>query len=140
VDLAKAFDGYERTKASDTALEKKGKQKEAELEGRVNELKKLREHLELLNDASREAKLREIEVKTDELKRFRANTARELRRERDEVARSILQEVHQIVADYAKANGFSMILDERQILYGQPGDDVTDAVLKQLNSRYNARR
>jgi len=140
VDLAKAFDGYERTKASDTELEKKGKQKEAELEGRVNELKKLREHLELLNDASREAKLREIEAKTDELKRFRANAARELRRERDEVARSILQEVHQIVADYAKANGFSMILDERQILYGQPGDDVTDAVLKQLNSRYNARR
>lgn len=140
VELGKVFDGYARTKRSDAELEKKGKQKEAELEGRVNELKKLREQLELLNEASRDAKVRDIEAKADEVKRFRANAARDLRRERDEVARSILQEVRQAVTDYAKANGFSMIFEERSVLYGQPGYDVTDAVLQQLNSRYNARR
>jgi outer membrane protein len=139
VDVGKLFDHYERTKASEAVLEKKGKQREAELEGRVNELKKLRESLELLNDKAREAKAREIEAKADELKRFRANTARDLRSERDDVAQQILKEIESVVVDYGKTNGFSIVLDERTILYGQPTYDVTDEVLSLLNSRYKAK-
>lgn len=135
VNLAKVFDGYERTKASDAVLEGKGKQKETEFEGRMNELKKLRQNLELLNDQVREAKTREVEEKADELQRFRANTARDLRRERDKIAKEILAEIQRGVEEYAKANGFSLILDERSLLYGQPAYDVTDAILTQLNSR-----
>ena len=140
VNVAKVFDGYERTKVSDAALEKKGQQKESELEGRLNELKKLRESLELMNDESRDTKVRDIEAKADELKRFRANAARDLRRERDEIAQEILKEIRQTVEAYAKANGFSLMLDERSILFGQAGFEATDAVLKDLNSRYGARR
>jgi outer membrane protein len=139
VDMGKLFDNYERTKTSEAVLEKKGKQKEAELEGRVNELKKLRESLELLNDKAREAKAREIEAKADELKRFRTNTARDLRQERDEMAQRILQEIQAVVTDYGKTNGFSMILDERTMLYGRPTYDATDEVLALLNSRYKAK-
>ena len=133
VDVAKLFDNYERTKASDAALEGKGKQKEAELEGRVNDLKKLRQSLELLNDKAREARAREIEEKADELQRFRNNTARDLRRERDEIAKQILDEIQRAIQEYAKANSFTFILDERFVLFGQPGHDVTDEVLKFLN-------
>ena len=139
VNVGKLFDGYERTKASEAALEKKGKQIEAEFEGRVNELKKLREGLELLNDKAREAKARDIDAKTDELKRFRANSAQDLRGERDEIAQQILKEIQGVVTDYGKTNGFSMILDERMMLYGQPAYDATDAVLTLLNSRYKAK-
>ncbi len=133
VNPAKVFDGYQRTKASDDILEKKGKQKEAELEARMNELKKLRQGLELLADQAKEAKAREIEEKSDELQRFRTNTARDLRRERDTVAKDILKEIQHGVEEYAKANGYSMILDARSLLYGVSGYDVTDQVLQALN-------
>ncbi|MBI1992700.1 MAG: OmpH family outer membrane protein [Candidatus Omnitrophica bacterium] len=135
VDLAKVFDGYERTKQSDAMLEKKGKQKEAELEGRMNELKKLRQGLELLNDEAREAKSREIEERSEELQRFRTAAARDLRRERDKAAKDILQEIRVGIEDYAKANSFSLILDERSLLYGQAAYDATAEMLKLLNSR-----
>ena len=138
VNIAKVFDGYERTKTSDAVLEKTGKQKEAELEGRMGELKKLRQGLELLNDEAREAKTKEAEEKADELQRFRANTARDLRRDRDKVAKEILKEIQDGVEDYAKANNFSLILDQRSLLYAQPVYDVTDGILKLLNSRYAA--
>ncbi len=138
VKLAKVFDGYERTKTSDAMLEKKGKQKEAELEGRMNELKKLRQNLELLNNEAREAKTREIEERSEELQRFRTGTARDLQRERDKVAKDILKEIQDAVEEVAKANGCSLILDERTLLYGVPAYDLTDAVLKVLNSRYTA--
>ena len=134
VNLAKIFDGYERTKASEGDLEKQGKQKDAELQGRLNELKKLREGLELLNDQAREAKTREIEQKSDDLQRFKNTTLRELGRERQKLADSILQDIQRVIIEYAKTNGFSLILQQdKVVLYGQPAYDVTDEVLKALN-------
>ena len=135
VNIGKIFDGYERTKQNDAALEKKGKAKEAELEARVNDLKKMRQNLELLNDSAREAKAREIEERADELQRFRKNTARELQHERDQIGQEILRDIQRAVDDFAKANGFAIILDQRSLVYAQPVYDVTDQILQLLNSR-----
>ena len=135
VNLPKVFDGYERTKRQDTALEKTGKAKQQELEARVNDLKKLRQNLELLNDAAREAKSREVEQRSDELQQFRTSTARDLKREHDKIAQDILKDIQQAIDDYAKANGFAMIFDQRSLFYAQPAYDLTDEVLKLLNSR-----
>lgn len=135
VDLLKVFDGYEKTKAWDTSLEQKGKQKQGELEGRMGELKKLRQNLELLNDQARDARTREIEEKSDELQRFRANAARDIARERDKITKGLLDEIQDGIEEYAKANGFAVILDQRALLYGVQAYDVTDEVLTLLNSR-----
>ena len=134
VSIARVFEGYQRTKNSDAVLEKKGKQKEAELEGRVAELKKLRQNLELMADDAKESKAREIEEKTDELQRFRNATARDLGRERDRIAKELLKEIQQTVEQYGTKNGFAMILDDRSLLYGQPAYDVTDEILNALNA------
>jgi outer membrane protein len=135
VNVGKLFDGYERTQRSDAVLEQKGKQKEAQLEGRINELQKLRESLELLNEEAHEARRRDIEMKADELQRFRQHTAQDLRQERDAIAQGILADIQRVVREYGKANGFSLIIDERLVLYGQAGHDVTDEVLKLLNQQ-----
>jgi len=139
VDLGKVFDGYQATKESDRFLEQKGRQKQTELEGRVTELKKLRESLELLNDQAREARAKELEEKSDEFQRLKSKSQRDLLGERNRIARTILQEIEKAVAEYAKANGFSVILDERSLLYGEAVFDVTDEVLRLLNERYAAR-
>jgi outer membrane protein len=138
VNVAKVFDGYRRTQASDATLEKKGKQKEAELQARLDELKKMRESLELLSPDAREPKERVVEEKADELQRFRTATARELRRERDRIAREILQDIDQTIKAFAAANGFALIMDERALLFGQKAADVTDAVLGTLNQQGGA--
>ena len=140
VDLIEVFNGYERTKASDAALEKEGKQKQVELEGRLSELKKLRQNLELLNDQAREARAREVEKKSDELQQLRTSAARDLGRERDKVTKSLLAEIERGIGEYAKANGFNLILDRRALVYGQPASDVTDGVLALLNNRLKGSR
>ena len=134
VNLGKVFDSYEKTKMSDAALEKQGKQKEAELQAKLDELKKLRESLELLNDESRESKQRQIDEKAEELQRFKTSAARDLRRDRDKIAKEILATIEQTVEQYAKTNNFSLIVDERSLLYGQPAYDATDEIVKLLNS------
>ena len=136
ISLAKAFDGYQRTKATEAILERKAKAKDEELRGRVDELKKMRESLELLNDQAREAKAREVEQRADDLQRLRASTAKDLSRERDKSAKAIFHDIQQAIDAYAKANGFAFILKkEDTILYAQTAYDVTDGVLKLLNSR-----
>ena len=135
VDMAKVFDGYAKTQTSDAALEKKGKQKEAELKGRMEELQKMRQSLELLSAEAREAKAREIEQRADALQRFRTHTAQDLRRERDAIAKGLLEEIQRGVQAFADANGFSLILDGQAIVYGQDASDVTDEVLAALNGR-----
>ena len=138
VNIGQVFEGYQRTKTSDAALERQGKQKEAEFDARMADLKKLRDNLELLNDAAKEAKTRDVEEKAEELQRFRTNTARTLRRERDRITKDLLGEIQQAVEQYAKTNGFSLVLDERSLLYGVPTRDLTGDILKLLNSRATA--
>lgn len=139
VSLLKIFDGYQRTADSKSVLEQKGKQKQAELEGRFTELKKLRQSLELLNDQVKEAKAREVEERADEFKRLKTRSERELVREQSQLARQILEEIDGAVAEYAQANGYTVVLDDRSLLYGQQTHDVTDDVLKILNQRYTGK-
>jgi outer membrane protein len=56
------------------------------------------------------------------------------------MAKTILDEIQQAITDYAKANGFSVMLDQRSLLYGQEAYDVTDEVLKVLNERYTNKK
>ena len=83
----------------------------------------------------REAKSRQIEQKSDEVQLFRKNSAQDLRRERDRIAKDILDEIQGGIQSYAKANNFSLVLDERSLLYGMPTLDITDEVLAALNGK-----
>ena len=139
VNLAKVFDEYQRTKDSEQVLAQKGKQRQGELEGRVGELKKLRQGLELLNDQTKDAKVKELEEKSDEFQRVKTRAERDLLRERNEIARTILDEVEKSVVEYAKTNGLSVVFDQRSLVYAQDAYNLTDEVLQSLNSRYAAK-
>lgn len=141
VKLGKVFEEYQRTKASEADLQKRGKQKDAELQSRREELKKLTEGLELLSDAARETKGREVEQKADELERVRKAALRDFRREREKVAGDIFKDIRQAIEAYGKANGFAMIIKaEDTLLFGEEAYDVTDKILQELNGRYGAKR
>lgn len=136
IDLSTLFDNYDRTRNLDSELEQKGKQKEAEFEAKVSELRKLQQGLELLNDKAREVKAVEVERKAEELQLFRNRTARDLKRERDKAAEAIFTEIQKTVQEYSKENQFALVLDERSLLYGRSAYDVTEAVLALLNANY----
>ena len=40
------------------------------------------------------------------------------------------------VDEYAKSNGYTLVLDQRAVLYGSETHDISDAVLQLLNSRF----
>ena len=137
-NVAKIFDSYQRTKDSEAVLEQQGKAKQADLQGRFEDLKKMRQGLELLSDQARDAKGKELEERSDEFQRLKTRTERDLLHSRNELAKQIIEEISKVVSDYAKANGFTILYDSRSLLYGDAGYDVTDQILKILNDRYAA--
>ena len=139
LDVGKIFTEYQRTKDSDQALEQKSKQKQAELEGRFNELKRMRQNLELLNDKTKDTKAKELEDKSDEFQRLKTQGERDLLRERNQAAKDILDEIQEAVKEYAKTNGYALVLDARGLVYADSASEITDAVLRMLNDRYAAR-
>jgi Skp family chaperone for outer membrane proteins len=45
----------------------------------------------------------------------------------------ILKDIEKVVADYAKANGYDIVLNSRMLLYGGEQYDMTNEILSRLN-------
>jgi len=133
VDLSRAFDEYERTKQADSALEQEGNEKKAERDQRVAEIKKLKDEIDLLNEGARQEKQAMIDQKIAALQAFDRDVRDYLRGQRDEMVRDILQDIDAKIQDYGKEQGYTLILNDRVLLYQDDGLDITDAIIQRLN-------
>lgn len=136
VDLSRAFDEYKKTKDFDKALEKKGDTKQEQREKLVKDIRKMRDELELMNEKAREKKEKDIEAKIKILQEFDQDTKTELTKERDDMVRDILIEMNDVIKEYGEKNGYSIILNDRVLLYGKKTIDLTDRITNILNDHY----
>ena len=137
IDLSKAFDEYQKTKDFDKELEGKGDMKQKDREKVVQEIRKMREELELMNKNAREKKEADIEAKIKSLQDFDQEAKLDLTKERDNMVKDILKEMSDVIKEYGGKNGYSIIVNDRVLLYGDPGMDLTNEIIKILNDKYN---
>jgi len=133
VDLAKVFDEFKKTKESEKKLEDKGKAKEGERAKMVDELRKLKDEQALLSEKAKAEKQAIIDNKIKALQDFDRTVRDELVKERNDMLGGILKEIEKVVTEYAKANGYDMVLNSRMLLYGGEQHDLTNEVLTRLN-------
>jgi outer membrane protein len=133
VDLAKVFDEFKKTKESEKKLEDKGKAKEGERAKMVDELRKLKDEQALLSEKAKAEKQAVIDNKIKALQDFDRTVRDELVKERNDMLGGILKEIEKVVTEYAKANGYDMVLNSRMLLYGGEQHDLTNEVLTRLN-------
>ncbi|MBU4312335.1 MAG: OmpH family outer membrane protein [Candidatus Omnitrophica bacterium] len=136
VDLSRAFDEYQKTKDFDKELEKTGDIKQGQREKLVKEIRNMRDELELMNDSARKKKEGDIEAKIRLLQEFDQDAKAELTKERDDMVRDILKEMNGVIQEYGKGHGYSIIVNDRVLLYGSDALDLTDEVIKILNEGY----
>jgi len=136
LNVEKTFDSYQRTIEFDKDLAATGSKKEQEHQRMVGELKKLREGLELLSDDAKTTRQRELEEKVRKLQEFERATDAELRRDREQMVRRILQEIDQALQQYAAEHEYDLILNEQALVYKTTQFDITDAFIQWLNKQY----
>jgi len=136
VNLSRAFDEYQKTKDFDKELEKKGDMKQDERERLVQDIRKMREELEMMNKSAREKKEADIEAKIKSLQEFDQEAKTDLTDDRDNMVKDILKEMGDVIKEYGEKNGYSIILNDRVLLYGDSGMDLTNEFIKILNDKY----
>jgi outer membrane protein len=123
-------------------LEKKFDPKRQELQSLNKEVEDLKKQLDSqgskLNDDARNNLVKNIETKQKTLQRQAEDAQNDYQGQQQEMVNRIGTKLMEALDKYAKANGFSMIIDvsgpQNPILWAQPNVDVT----QQVAAAYNA--
>ncbi|MBI2871492.1 MAG: OmpH family outer membrane protein [Candidatus Omnitrophica bacterium] len=139
VDIAKLFDDYKRTQEADADLEQEGQAKQKERDKVVQEVRRLKDELELLAQDNRQGKQQDIDAKIKELQEFDRKAREELRSRRDNLVKDILTEIQAVIDSYGKSKGYDIIFHGRALVYSSGEVDVTNEILTILNDQYQRR-
>ena len=138
LDLSKVFDNYEKTKEYDTTLEAEHSAYEKERNAKIDKLKEAQNKMDLLKPEEKEKAQKDLDQMRNELAEYDQQKRTDLNKKRDEKIREILLEIEKIVSDFAKKEKYDIILNDRVLIYGNPGMNVSEPVLKLLNDSYNS--
>ena len=158
VDLDKVFTAHPKTQAAEAELKKAEEAIQGEMEKMLAEGRALEETVSKLIDAARnpmlneEARLKkrdEAEDKKTELQEFQVRVRRtqetKLKQMREQLMKTrqgIVDELTAAVADFAKAEGYDLVLDRSgmtmnavpMLIYSNPELDVTDRLIERLKA------
>ena len=140
VDVAKVFDGYQKTKDNDTKLQTAGKKKEEERDAVVHEIRRLKDEQALLAEEARDKKQEAIDAKVKELQEFDTAARRELGQQRNQTVREIFKDIDDVVQRYGERKGYDFIFNDRVLLYRSARFDVSKDVLEELNRNYQKQK
>lgn len=135
VDLDKVFEEYSKTKETYKSLDGKLNNKEAERKKMVDEIKRLKDELELMSDKGKEEKQVVIEEKINALNEFTRKAELEFKKERFSAIRDISDAIAAFMQDYAKSEGYDYLFSSRAFAFAKDEYDITNAVIKKLNEK-----
>jgi outer membrane protein len=142
VNIQEAIFASNEGKKEVDALQKKFSPKQAELKNLNDEVENLKKTFQAqgdkLNDVERTNKAKEIELKQKTLQRNYDDAQTEFQQEEQELLNRIGGKMLKVLEKYAKANGYSVVLDvsnpQTPVLWASQGTVFT----KQLVDAYNA--
>ena len=136
VDLGKVFDNYQKTKEFDAVLQSEGESFQKQRDAMVQKIEDAQSKLDLMKDAQKASLQTDIDKQKNDVIAFDKEKRSDLAKRRDDKVREILTEIQGIASDIAKKEGYTYILNDRVMLYGDPQYNITDEVLKTLNDSY----
>ncbi len=139
VDLSRLFDEYYKTKDYDKVLEAKHADLEKERNVKVDKIRDSQGKLNALAESKKKELEQDIEKMKTEIMEFDRQKTEDLTKERNEKIREILLEIEKVVSDFAEKESYSMILNDRVLIFGNKTLDITEDVLKILNGN-NAKK
>jgi outer membrane protein len=153
VDMRKLFSGYYKTKIAETILDSKKTDLRKEIKDMADGLDQAqadyKQLLEQANDQaiSAEERARRNQAVADKLKAINDNKAAleqfnrqaesTLADQSQRMSGNLVADIQKVVADRAKAGGYTLVINSASteaVVYSSNDNDLTDAVLKQLNA------
>ena len=136
VELGKVFDGYQKTKEFDAVLQSEGETFQKQRDQMVQKIQDAQTKLDLMSDSQKASMEADIEKQKNDVIAFDKDKRAELGKRRDDKVREILAEIQTVVAGIAKKEGYTYVVNDRVMVYGDPQYNLTDEALKALNDSY----
>jgi outer membrane protein len=157
VDMAKLYDTHYKTLEQNAKIQADDQKAQEEVEKMNKEGNGLVEEYKTLNDQSNnpalsaeaknkaqdaaQKKLESIQAKQREVQTFIQNTRNTLGQRLNTFRSLMLEEIGKLAADVAKRKGATLLLDKAgptaigisNIVYADPGFDITEDVMKEIN-------
>jgi outer membrane protein len=158
IDLRKVFDEYFKTKAADANLKDKATELDKERKNFMDQYGKLRDDYKKALDGAQdqavssderekrkktgESKLLELKELEQTIEQFDRQSRTSLEEQQRRMRDNILKEIQGVITTKAKTGNFSLVVDVASesfnktpvVLYSNGENDLTTAVLKDLNS------
>jgi len=139
VDLLKVYTGYKKAMESEASFNKEVEKEQVKINELQAEIKKMQAEYnkkkDVLKPEEKKKKEEELKEKNQEFTKKLIEVNKKLNERRKEFEGKRIQEIKDAIKEYGKKHGFSIILDKRAILYGEDASDLTDEVIKLLNSK-----
>ena len=135
VNLARCFSEYSKTKDFDKALTDKENVYTAERDKKLADLNSLKDKFSLLSDKEKDAKKSELESKAKSIKDFITQKEDGLRKEQEDKMKEILKDIEAAVKTYSEKEGYTMVFNDRVLVYQSKSLDITDKIVDILNKK-----
>lgn len=136
IDLMRIAREYTKAQDYKKALDDKESSYKVEIDKKANELKQYQEKMNLLSDKEKEAKREEFDSKVKTLDDFVQQKRADLSKLDFDNTKEILKEIEDAVKQYAEKEGYSLVMDDRVLIYETKSMDITDKIIEILNKGY----
>jgi len=136
VDLSRLFSEYNKTKEYDKTLSEKERVYGVERDKKVADVKQFQDRINLLSEKDKEAKKQDLESKIKNLQEFDRQQQTDLRKEQNEKMKEILKDIEVAVKQHAEKEGYTMVFNDRVLVYQTKNLDITDKIIEILNKGY----
>ena len=136
VELSRLFSEYGKTKDYDKTLSDKETVYTTERDKKINEIKSLQDKINLMSDKEKEAKKTDFESKIKALQAFQNEKETNLRKEQDEKLKEIMKDIEESVKKFSEKEGYTLVFNDRVLIYQSKSYDITEKVLDILNKGY----
>ncbi|HYB90077.1 MAG TPA: OmpH family outer membrane protein [Candidatus Binataceae bacterium] len=128
-----------------------GKRAKADMQGRIqvldsrlqkqqSEVQTLRDELEkkgmLMQPDQRQSLQEELQKKATNFDRDYKDSRDELQRKDNEITGKIVHDLATVIRSIGERDGFTMVMEKGSILWGAPGIDITDEVIRNYNAKH----
>lgn len=141
-DLSKIASESSLGKSARAGFEARADKLKRQIEAKQKNLEKQKATLEAklpsYTPQQRAAKIKEYEKKVDELRTLLQKAEKEMKPLQEELLKDVYGKIEKAASEYGAANGFSVIVEKRELLYlGRDVDarDVTEALIQKLDGK-----
>ncbi len=142
VDIKKVFENYEKAKKVQESFMKEVDAEQKNMDKMRVEIENMQKDYEkkkdIMKPEERTKKENELKLKIQEFSKKWTEVKQKLDEKGNQLEEQLFNEVKAVISDYAKKNGYSIVInsfDPRLILYGDASADLTEEIIKILNKK-----